>query len=70
MSYSSVLDQSVSSRREALYKAKGLDIDKWVELIGERKQLNREIGRIAEDYDKTDEDKMDEDKTDSEKNDH
>ncbi len=65
MSYSSVLDQSVSSRREALYKAKGLDIDKWVELIGERKQLNREIGRIAEDYDKTDEDKRE-----SAENDH
>ncbi|KIK68297.1 hypothetical protein GYMLUDRAFT_711824 [Collybiopsis luxurians FD-317 M1] len=50
VSYSSVLDRSVSARREALYKQRGLDIDKWVELGSERKHLMKEIGQIREDY--------------------
>lgn len=50
VSYSSVLAQSISKRRDALYKAHGFDIERWVELVGERKSLRREIGRIAEDY--------------------
>ena len=51
VSYSSVLQHSVSARREALYKARGLDVERWLDLIGERKALRREIGKIAEDYD-------------------
>lgn len=50
VSYSSVLAQSISRRRDALYKGHGFDIERWVELVGERKSLQREIGRIAEDY--------------------
>lgn len=50
MSYSSVLAQSISRRRDTLYKSHGFDIERWVELAGERKSLRREIGRIAEDY--------------------
>ncbi|KAF5392712.1 hypothetical protein D9757_000834 [Collybiopsis confluens] len=50
VSYSSVLDQSVSARREALYKQRGLDIDKWGDLVSERKHLMKEIGQIKEDY--------------------
>ncbi|KAJ8083351.1 hypothetical protein PM082_009223 [Marasmius tenuissimus] len=51
VSYSSVLDRSVSARRHALYKNKGLDIEKWSDLVQERKALMKEIGRIKEDYD-------------------
>ncbi|KAG7095983.1 hypothetical protein E1B28_006666 [Marasmius oreades] len=51
VSYSSVLHRSVSARRQALYKTKGLDIDRWEDLVHERKALLREIGRIKEDYD-------------------
>ena len=50
MSYSSVLAQSINKRRDTLYKSHGFDIERWVELVGERKSLRREIGRIAEDY--------------------
>ncbi|CDO77366.1 hypothetical protein BN946_scf184787.g15 [Trametes cinnabarina] len=51
VSYSSVLHHSVSARREALYKARGLDVDRWLELVNEARSLRREISRIAEDYD-------------------
>lgn len=51
MSYSSVLDRSVSARRQALYKARGFDIDRWADLITESKGLRKEISKIAEDYD-------------------
>lgn len=51
VSYSSILDQSISRRREALYKLRGLDIERWMELVGEAKRLRKEIARIAEDYD-------------------
>ncbi|KAK0205577.1 hypothetical protein DFS33DRAFT_779927 [Desarmillaria ectypa] len=50
VSYSSVLDSSISVRREALYKVHGLDIDRWLDLVSEKKGLVKEIGRIAEDY--------------------
>lgn len=51
MSYSSVLDRSVSARRQALYKSRGFDIDRWADLITESKGLRKEISKIAEDYD-------------------
>ena len=51
VSYSSVLDRSISSRRQALYKAHGFDIERWMELAGEAKSLRKDIGKIAEDYD-------------------
>lgn len=51
MSYSSILHHSVSARREALYKTRGLDIDKWMDLMSEAKGIRREISKIAEDYD-------------------
>lgn len=50
VSYSSVLDSSISTRREALYKMHGLDIDRWLDLVSEKKGLAKEIGRIAQDY--------------------
>ncbi|KAI0767718.1 hypothetical protein C8Q74DRAFT_1282002 [Fomes fomentarius] len=50
-SYSSVLHHSVSARREALHKARGLDIDRWTDLVNEAKTIRREMSKIAEDYD-------------------
>ncbi|EPQ50546.1 hypothetical protein GLOTRDRAFT_123551 [Gloeophyllum trabeum ATCC 11539] len=50
VSYSSVLHQSISARRDALYKARGFDIDRWVDLTNEARAIKREIGKIAEDY--------------------
>ncbi|GBE83370.1 hypothetical protein BKA93DRAFT_825536 [Sparassis latifolia] len=51
VSYSSVLQRSISARREVLYQAQGLDIDRWTDLVSEAKRLRKEIGEIAEDYD-------------------
>jgi hypothetical protein len=45
------LDRSISARREALYKARGLDIELWQDLVSDQRSLTREIKRIAEDYD-------------------
>ncbi|TBU47732.1 hypothetical protein BD309DRAFT_913372 [Dichomitus squalens] len=53
VSYSSVLHHSVSARREALYKARGLDIDRWMDLVAEAKGIRSEISKIAEDYDES-----------------
>ncbi|CCM06176.1 uncharacterized protein FIBRA_08418 [Fibroporia radiculosa] len=51
VSYSSVLQRSVSARRDALYKSRGLDIDQWLDLVSEARAVRKEIGTIAEDYD-------------------
>ncbi|KAI0259980.1 hypothetical protein BC834DRAFT_961453 [Gloeopeniophorella convolvens] len=51
VSYSSVLDSSISARRQTLYRARGLDIERWQELAREAKALRAEIGQIARDYD-------------------
>lgn len=51
MSYSSVLDRSISTRRQALYKTRGFDIERWLDLVTEAKTLRKEISKIAEDYD-------------------
>ena len=50
VSYSSVLNQSVSARRQTLYKARGLDIERWHDLVAEARALKKEIGGIARDY--------------------
>ncbi|KAG9119212.1 hypothetical protein FRC07_005855 [Ceratobasidium sp. 392] len=50
VSYSSLLKQSVSTRRAKLYESKGLDIDLWADLVSEEKQLRKEIYKIADDY--------------------
>ncbi len=58
VSYSSVLARSITARREALYKTRGLDIERWSELMSERKALRVEITRIARDYEDDDDDDM------------
>ncbi|KAJ8522095.1 hypothetical protein ONZ45_g1329 [Pleurotus djamor] len=60
VSYSSVLDQSISSRRQALYKARGLDIERYFDLVSGARSIRREIGKIAEDYDEAREQEEDE----------
>jgi hypothetical protein len=50
VSYSSVMDTSVSRRRSQLYKSRGFDIDRWSELVTEEKALKKEISKIAQDY--------------------
>ncbi|KAF7319602.1 MCU domain-containing protein [Mycena chlorophos] len=56
VSYSSVLDRSISARRDALYKSRGLDIERWAELRSEARTLRRDIGRIEEDYEPNEKD--------------
>ncbi|KAF8319605.1 hypothetical protein DL93DRAFT_2225037 [Clavulina sp. PMI_390] len=51
VSYSSVLSTSIVSRRQALYASHGFDMQRWSDLMDERKALRREIQKIAVDYD-------------------
>ena len=51
VSYSSLLDLSITARQRALYDKHGLNIEKWTESVAEAKTLRREIARIAKDYD-------------------
>ncbi|KAH6891800.1 hypothetical protein BKA70DRAFT_848080 [Coprinopsis sp. MPI-PUGE-AT-0042] len=68
VSYSSVLSQSISRRRDVLYRSKGLDITKWEEMVSERRALRKEISHIAEDYeDRIPRDNGGKDETDEEK---
>lgn len=50
VSYSSILNQSLSIRRRRLYESKGLDIERWAEVVTETKAINKEIEKIREDY--------------------
>lgn len=50
VSYSSVMDTSISRRRSQLYEARGFDIDRWTDLVTEEKAIRREISKIAQDY--------------------
>lgn len=50
VSYSSVMNTSVSRRRAQLYESRGFDIDRWTELVTEEKAIKREISKIAQDY--------------------
>ncbi|ORY21895.1 hypothetical protein BCR39DRAFT_488112 [Naematelia encephala] len=51
VSYSSLLDLSITARQRRLYDQHGLDIEKWTEMVAEAKTIRREIARIAADYD-------------------
>ncbi|WRT66118.1 uncharacterized protein IL334_003071 [Kwoniella shivajii] len=51
VSYSSLLDLSISARQRKLYDQAGLDIERWTEMVAEAKTLRKEISRIASDYD-------------------
>ncbi|KZT43406.1 hypothetical protein SISSUDRAFT_997659 [Sistotremastrum suecicum HHB10207 ss-3] len=50
VSYTSVLSQSISARRDTLYRSRGLDLDLWADMRAEARTLKREIGKIAEHY--------------------
>ncbi|KAJ6464026.1 DUF607-domain-containing protein [Mycena sanguinolenta] len=62
VSYSSILDRSISSRRDTLYKARGFDIEHWMDLVTEAKRLRSEIRKIAEDYEHSSKDEKEEKK--------
>ncbi|EIW79577.1 hypothetical protein CONPUDRAFT_166324 [Coniophora puteana RWD-64-598 SS2] len=69
VSYSSVLDSSVTARQNMLYKSKAFDIEKWDDLNAQARSLRKEISAIAEDYDerkKHEEAEVEEVETDSE----
>lgn len=51
VSYSSLLDLSITARQRKLYAEAGLDLEKWTEMVAEAKALRKEIERIAADYD-------------------
>lgn len=51
VSYSSLLDLSISARQRRLYEQHGLNIERWTESVAEAKTLRKEITRIAADYD-------------------
>lgn len=50
VSYSSIMNSSISRRRSQLYESKGFDFDRWSDLVAEEKMIKREISRIAQDY--------------------
>ncbi|KAF8647304.1 hypothetical protein AX16_006766 [Volvariella volvacea WC 439] len=62
LSYTSLLDHSISARRRVVYKAEGFDIDLWMEKTQEVKDIKREIGRIARDYEGSARESEDEEK--------
>ncbi|KAF7366798.1 Calcium uniporter protein 5, mitochondrial [Mycena sanguinolenta] len=67
VSYSSILDRSISARRDTLYKARGFDIEHWMDLVTEGKRLRSEIRRISEDYEhRSKDEKEDEEKEEEE----
>ncbi|WVO16424.1 hypothetical protein L204_104100 [Cryptococcus depauperatus] len=51
VSYSSLLDLSISARQRRLYAKAGLNLEHWTELVAEAKELRKEVERIARDYD-------------------
>ncbi|KIJ27970.1 hypothetical protein M422DRAFT_37504, partial [Sphaerobolus stellatus SS14] len=51
VSYTSVISQSVSTRRAALYRSRGFDMERWSDLLTEQRRIRDEMNRIAEDYD-------------------
>jgi len=52
VTYTSVLDNSIVTRRQALYHRRGFDIERWNELLAEERTLRKEIAQIARDYDR------------------
>ncbi|KAJ3484914.1 hypothetical protein NLI96_g5319 [Meripilus lineatus] len=68
LSYSSILDRSISARRQALFTSKGLDIERWMELVNERKVLRREIENIRGEYEGRHESESDKKKQEKDSN--
>ncbi|KAH9908191.1 siderophore biosynthesis protein [Xylariomycetidae sp. FL2044] len=51
LSYQAALKITVSRRQNALYQARGLDIQKWEALVADANALRREVRIVAEEYD-------------------
>jgi len=60
VSYRAALNLTVSRRQNALYHAKGLDVQKWDQLIEEANSLRKEIKIISNEYDVEWDEKADE----------
>ncbi|MCO5549518.1 hypothetical protein L7F22_002990 [Adiantum nelumboides] len=51
VSYRAVLTETTTRRQQRLYIEKGLNMDRYEELIDECKELRKQIRKVAEDYD-------------------
>lgn len=51
VSYRAVLSETTSRRQQRLYVEKGLNMERFTELIDEARQLRKAIKNVAEDYD-------------------
>ncbi|KAK3388759.1 hypothetical protein B0T20DRAFT_102197 [Sordaria brevicollis] len=51
LSYRAAMNVTVSRRQHALYEMKGLDLDRWEQLVQDANALRREIRVIAVEYD-------------------
>ncbi|KAK0712417.1 hypothetical protein B0T26DRAFT_649707 [Lasiosphaeria miniovina] len=51
LSYKAAMNVTVSRRQDALYEARGFDIQRWEQLVQEANALRREIKAIAVEYD-------------------
>lgn len=51
LSYKAAMNVTVSKRQNALYEAKGFDMQRWDQLVQEANALRREIRSIASEYD-------------------
>lgn len=51
LSYKAAMNVTVSRRQNALYEARGFDIHRWEQLVGEANALRSEIKSIALEYD-------------------
>ena len=50
LSYKAALRTSVSRRRDALYKARGFDLDVWEKIVREANTLRADVRMVAEEY--------------------
>ena len=60
VSYRAALNLTVSRRQNALYQARGFDVQKWESMIEEANALRKEIKGIANEYDVDWDEKQDE----------
>lgn len=51
LSYKAAMNVTVSRRQNALYEAKGFDMQRWEQLVHEANALRREIKTVASEYD-------------------
>jgi hypothetical protein len=50
LSYKAAMNVTVSKRQNALYQARGFDLQKWEQLVNEANALRKEIRTVAQEY--------------------